>query len=643
MFFPFNAREDKKNCDAWRASGNFPYLCRKPEREHVMKMNKLLDGAMRPRATGAWEALALLLFTVLYAGIYRQDLFFRVQELSLFLPGCDFFVEAMGRPGGALWYAGRFLTQFFHYPLVGGLLLAVLLLLVRWCTASLLAPVRYRVLSCLPALLLLLSILRLDYQIFVSKDEELLFSPVLGMLGTLLLLLGWRRTGRRGYRLLLVVLMVVVGYPLLGFYALFAALVAGGVETFRAGGSRWVAAGTLAGMLAWIAACPWLYFCLAYTRLNVYRIYTAGLPAPADHGNAPGNTLLLAAALALVAAYAIRGACRRRESAPARRPLASLLCLLALLVGLCFLANRDANFHALLSIQRAATGGQWERVLEKARQVKHPDRTISLYRNVALLKQNRLCEEMFTYPPGDAPMPTYPRLVYIAGSDLLFHHGRLSHAYRWAVEHLVQHGLTVDYLRHMIKVALLKGEFALAQKYVNTLGRTCFYSDVADRYQLYIRQPRLINDDPEFRSIRGLLSHPNVLGEESGALEPYLLEYFRDTPPASREMLELAVAATLTLKDKERFRALLPLYRENGLKTPRHAQEAALLFAHLDKRGSGEIPGIDDATRGDFARLLKAMELQRATAGDALVDLLRRSFDRTYWYYYFAVKDLKTN
>ncbi|MDR1273556.1 MAG: DUF6057 family protein, partial [Odoribacteraceae bacterium] len=515
-----------------------------------MKVKKLLDGAIRPWTQGAWESLALLLFTVFYTGIYRQDLFFRVQELSLFLPDRTFFVEAMGRPGGALWYAGRFLTQFFHYPWVGSLLLAALLLLIRWCTAILLAPLRYRVLSCLPALLLLLSLLRLDYQIFVSKDEELLFSPALGMLGALLLLLGWRRVGRRGYRLLYVALMALVGYPLLGFYALFAALVAGGIEAFRSGGGRWVAAGTFAGIWAWIAACPWLYFCFAYTRLNVYRIYTTGLPSPADHGNAPGNTLLLAVALALVAAYAIRGACRRRENDPARRPLASLLCLLALLVGLFFLSNRDANFHALLSIQRASAGGKWERVLEKAQEVERPDRTISLYRNVALLKQNRLCEEMFTYPPGDAPMPAYPRLVYIAGSDLLFHHGRLSHAYRWAVEHFVQHGLTVDYLRHMIKVALLKGEFALAQKYVNTLGRTRFYSGVADRYQRYIGQPRLINDDPEFRSIRGLFSHPNVLGEESGALEPYLLEYFRDTPPASREMLELATAAALTLKDK---------------------------------------------------------------------------------------------
>ncbi|MDR1274747.1 MAG: DUF6057 family protein, partial [Odoribacteraceae bacterium] len=132
-------------------------------------------------------------------------------------------------------------------------------------------------------------------------------------------------------------------------------------------------------------------------------------------------------------------------------------------------------------------------------------------------------------------------------------------------------------------------------------------------------------------------------GEESGALEPYLLEYFRDTPPASREMLELATAAALTLKDKERFWSLLSLYRENGLKIPRHAQEAALLFAHRDRREISEISGIDDATRGEFARLLNAMELQRATTGDALVDLLRRSFGRTYWYYYFAVKDLKTN
>jgi hypothetical protein len=392
--------------------------------------------------------------------------------------------------------------------------------------------------------------------------------------------------------------------------------------------------------VAWVAACPWLYFYGIYERLSIYKVYTSGLLLPEDYAGAWVNWIPLAGALAGIAGGGLWSAWRSGVTAGAGgRGWVQAVALSLLLAGVFFLSNRDENFRTLLAIQRAAAGERWERVLEEARAARVTNRAIILYRNVALLKQERLCEEMFSFPREDLSLPGYPRLVDIAGSDLLFHHGRLNHAYRWAMEHLVQHGMKVDYLRCMIKVALLTGEFPLAQKYVNTLSRTLFHAGEARKYQQYIRQPDLINEEPGFRSLRGLLSYHNLLGEGTGSLESYLLEYFKVTPPATVETLELSMAAVLTLKARDRFRALFPIYRENGLKVPRHVQEAALLFAYQEKRVE-EIPGITPAVRGRFERLLNDLERH---AGAGMPTMLKRSYGDTYWYYFLAVTNLKTN
>ncbi|MDR2130302.1 MAG: DUF6057 family protein [Odoribacteraceae bacterium] len=601
------------------------------------------------RVPVAWDTLGSLLFlvsVVVYAGGYRRDLFFRLQELSPLLPDDALsFRNGIASPGGLIRYAGAFLTRFYYYPLLGGAVFAGLLVWIRWLVGTLFRlPARVRFLSYLPSLLLLLSVTRLDHVIFVPHEENFLFTASLGVLATLLLVAGSRRARGGWVKWLYALLTIAVGYPLVGCYALFAALLIGTEEACR-GGHGWVyALGLLAGVAAWIITCPLLYFHGVYAGLSTYNIFTAGLLSPADYGSGRVTGFVVPGALAVLAGLAAWSGFRRGRSGLAPPwGMEQFVGLLALLAITFLLSNRDPRFQSLMSIQRAVAHDRWEQVLEVARAVEMPDRTIILYRNVALLKQNRLGEEMFTFPTESVAMPKYPPLVYIAGRDLLFHHGRLNHAYRWAMEHLVQHGMTVDALRYMIKVALLNGEFPLAQKYVNTLERTPFYAETARKYRRYIAQPALMNEEPEFRALNALLAYQNLLGENTALLEPYLLEYYKNTPPVTFETLELSMSAVLTLKVKDRFWGLFPLYKEHGWKVPRHVQEAALLFAHREQRDLSALHGLDTITPERFTRFLHTLEVYRNSPEERLLAALKDSFGDTYWYYYFAMKELKTN
>jgi hypothetical protein len=576
---------------------------------------------LSPLAREIIESLLFVAFIVGYAAVYR-DTFARLQELSPLLPDTFSPRDLLEWPGTALRLAGSFLTRLFAYPLVGGLLLAVILVSTRWLLlpASRL-PAAARWLAYLPALLLFLAVVRLDHVVFVPAGENYLVAPSLGLLLALVVVVVTRHARRQR---LYIALAVAVGYPLLGCYALLAVLFVG---------RRY------AWTVAWVIAYPLLYLVL-HGRLSLFDAYTAGLLLPANHGATWWNWLPIPAALVAVAAIVLPGGKSRGETK--RAGLVNAAGLVASCVAVVFLANRDASFHALLSMQYHAARDRWDVVLERARTVTSPDRLVILYRDVALFKRQRLCDEMFTFPREGDDMPPYPGAVYIAGPDLLFHHGQLNHAYRWAVERFVQHGMTVDALRVMARVALLNGEFPLAIKHADALARVPFHASEADVYRQHAARPATLLKASFLP--RGLSPRENRLGEKTALLEPFLLEYHRDAPPDTREALELSVAAALVLKVTERFHALFPLYGQNGIALPRHVREAALLFARLEQRDEEAIPGIDAVTRQRFDRFLAALvDVQAMPAAQRSFVALAKQFGDTYWYYYFAVKNLKTN
>ncbi|MDE6769197.1 MAG: hypothetical protein K2J78_05665, partial [Muribaculaceae bacterium] len=80
--------------------------------------------------------------------------------------------------------------------------------------------------------------------------------------------------------------------------------------------------------------------------------------------------------------------------------------------------------------------------------------------------------------------------------------GHFNQSYRWAMEHNVQYGKRVFFLKYMVKDALMRGEIKLAKRYNDILRSTMFHKKWAEEMNRYIENPTLIDQNPEFIEVR---------------------------------------------------------------------------------------------------------------------------------------------
>jgi hypothetical protein len=593
-------------------------------------------------------------FVLFAAGGYRAELFERLAELSLFLPDRRFWAEHLLIPGDLLRYAGAWLTQFFYHPWLGAGLLAALLTGVQ-LLAYKAFPFKgfFRnsyVLSFVPSLLLFFSIFQLDYVIFYENRAELLFSQPLGLffaLGIFCIAGRVRRiTHAPGIRFGVSAAPLLL-YPLLGFYALLPALllwIREWKEPERMSGKLQVAAA--AGMVL----LPLLFF-FCYDRLSVFRIYTTGTHALYQFQDSwrlwwPYPALLgwlLGAAMLSSRPYRVQHPARTSAKTPKRYAPLFRSILNTLLLAVCCAAlfsgsQRNPNFYRLLKVQRALQAENYDAILQQTA-VGNPDRALWLYRNLALWKKNRLCEELFNYPldlssPTNTIMP-----VRFIGPDLYTHYGQVNHAYRWLMENTTLNGVKAEYLREMLELSVLTGESALAVKYYNILRRTRFYGKQAEQYREYLLHPGRVAENAALSAIRELRPATDILGEESSYVEPFLLRSFWNMPDLSFQTLELKMSAVLLLKKGELFREVLEVYRKNNMALPRYVQEAALLFLSADPEFDRESLHIAEPVFRRYDEFVRVMQNHRPEDGP-LSAKLRKQFGDTYWCYFTTVQNV---
>lgn len=616
------------------------------------------------KALGITEKVAkhfpLMFFAILWLllAFFETEQLRRLQELSLFLPTETFFDEMMSAPAGLLSYIGCFLLQFFYYPAVGAAIYVALLYVVYLLVLKVFnLSSRWSLTALLSVAFLVASNMSQGYWHYYNKLQGYFYVAVVGTILVLLALWAFKKLPLWA-KFIFVALWTIFAYPLFGAYALVATLFMG-VQALCGKGNLVARLGLPLLSLALIAVVPAVAYNCFYTSTSFPLSYVAGIPAYqyslANDWNFTKRVLLLWLPFVLLFVYVLLCAALSGRVVEKERTAKELAVSKAVVMGLVVLFTwafwyTDNNFQIEIAQNRAMWTEDWERVAELAKKTDSPTRLIVVNKNIALLHLRRAGEEAFRYPDGsESPNSTMKvRIVQTGGKMAYYQYGRFNFCYRWCVEDAVEYGWKVEYLKHAIRSLTASGQYKTARRYVDILKRTLFHASWAEDYEKILDNPKLVDKTPELAFARQMFCYSNTLDVDDGFAEGYLLSHmtsnlYVDPTPYSTEA---SLMHALIRKDTQLFWNTFVAYLDNHkqmLRIPTHYQEALLLFAQIDKRADISKFKFDKKVDKRFRDFTSRISKYRGVKEADMAPHFKDDFGDTYWYFYFFVRELKSN
>ena len=631
-------------------------------------------------STAVWFAIVcIILIGMGWLLVSREtELLLRAQELNLWLPTQLYWAERMVYPGGLASWIACYLTQYFYYPILGTVILCVLWLilcgLIVWVW-RLRGP--WVALPLLVTLALLACFTQTGYWIYYQKLQGHLFVPTVGVLFAVLCLATQRLIDlitthklRQWLSYIWMAVVCIAGYPLFGAWALGATALLAVATTPLSGKSLAI---RLLAAVVLIAAVPQIYYQQCFDMTERDFVYVAALPS-LRYGKDSFMQYRLPY-FAIIAAFAIIALVGAVEGYPFakriktwQRALVSIVLMAIAAIGVHAAWYRDANFHKELAMNRAIEECDWERALTYARDGSSgiaPTRQIVMYKNLALFRLGRAGDDMFLYPEGSTQQnaPWQVRMTQVGGKLIYYHYGKENFCYRWCMEDGVEFGWKAETLKFMARTSLLNHEWEVARKYINLLKKTTFHRRWAERYEplLYAHdgldlqkleasvaagKPLLSEDHMrEFAPIMHMMTYPDRLDGDNTLVEMYLLQTFANGNGDDLLFQEMTLICALIMKDIDLFWPRFMRYATLNPKVhmPRYYQEAAYLYGHLENKVDISRMPFDKEIKDTYERFMQfnaqcgnMTEEQKAVA-------FRPQFGDTFYYFYFLVRNQKTN
>ena len=577
-----------------------------------------------------------------YSILYPHHLHY-YEWLQLFQFTTDYFREVALLPGGLADYAGLFLTQFFHLTWAGAFIMALLIGLTFLCSwlvvgrglqgkarllwaIVLLLPVRFLwVNSCdenaMPSLYVAFIVSLLTVWIFARPSfrcgvwtrsllwvvlEVVLYLAVgpLSFLAVALLIVRQLREGRGIGRWLLPLAMAFVavvmpfaahhywGWPLLNFFL--------GIHYFRFPYIQqpyiWEAAGLMV-----------LIDVLSHLKLTRFHQWIEGVNAWA----------LSLGTLALMCLVVLLGV--RRAYHP--------------------------NNEVAMMYDDLVLGEQWEEILHQAalRTPKHPACVQCI--NLAMAMTGTMGDLLFRVPqPGaDALLPQFSINFSrpLTAGVIYLNLGWTNTAQRFvyeAQESIPDYQKSARCYRYLAQTHIIRGEKALARKYLKKLQHTLFYSDWADE------QMRLLADpDP-----KAIAQHPFYGPMMRGAVrDDYffspdvmaMIGNYCTTTPHNNVATQYMLAVALVERKLDTFVTCFNLnqYLQGEEQVPAYYQQALALHWYQQNHTLDDMPyAVEPQVLEGLRQFLSDMEAK------APLSVMQQRYMFSYWYYYFSAESPST-
>ena len=541
-----------------------------------------------------WKPLLSLLFgvavVIFWAVPFVGGLCFQ-EQYQMFLFDIGYFLERIVLPGGLADYISEFLVQFYYMPVLGGAIIALLLMGIQAAVWGLMKQYGARhdfpgyLLSFLPSIALWCAM----------GDQNVLLSFVVALFGALVI--GWihNRFHNRLVKVVFELVSTALVYWFLGpVVFLYAALMIGDMlKNAKQKGNVFSGIGYSAVIL--ILTVAWILLTTQTLQYPLYRIF-AGL----NYYRYPGAVSPLPFVVmvwAVVISFLGMIPCHRKSLQKLQQSkvvivLSYVLVIVASWFGI--KASFDEMTYELIDYDFLVRTEQWDKIIEKAE--KKPATTplsVSCV-NLALSQKGMFADRLFEFYQngGEGLFPTFTRdmISPVSTAEIFFRLGMVNDAERYmfeAQEAIPNYRKSARLTRRIIECEIINGNYKVAAKLLRRLQKTLFYSNWANQTMALLGNEKAINRHPVYGKLRKYREKKQDFLFSDREMDQMLgLLFLNDNH--NKMAYEYLMCYELLQRDMDKFMQYYPLGRFAGYDhIPRSFQEILIgnwMKTHSDPR-----------------------------------------------------------
>ena len=514
-----------------------------------------------------WKPLLSLLFgvavVIFWAVPYVGGLCFQ-EQYQMFLFDTNYFLERIVLPGGLADYISEFLVQFYYMPVLGGVIIALLLIGIQAVVWGLMKQYGARhdfpgyLLSFLPSIALWCAM----------GDQNVLLSFVVALFGALLM--GWihNRFHNRLVKVVFELVSTALVYWFLGpVVFLYAVLMIGDtLKNALQKGSILSGIGYSACIL--VLTVAWILLSTQTLQYPVSRLFL-GL----NYYRYPGVTfLLIYIVMALAAFIPFLGMLHPHSSALQKWQKSKwvmvasyVIVLFASVLGI--RTSFDELTYEMIDYDFWIRTEQWNKIIEHAEKKPATSPLGVSSVNLALSQTGQLPDRLFEFYQNGAEglFPAFSRDMTspVSTSEVFYRLGMVNDAERYmfeAQEAIPNFRKSARLTRRIAECEIINGNYEVAAKLLRRLQKTLFYSNWANQTMALLGNEKAINRHPVYGKLRKYREKKQDFLFSDREMDQMLgLLFLNDNH--NRMAYEYLVCYELLQRDMEKFMQYYPLGR----------------------------------------------------------------------------------
>ena len=515
----------------------------------------------------SWKPLLSLLFgvavVIFWSVPYMSGLCFQ-EQYQMFLFDTNYFLARIVLPGGLADYISEFLVQFYYMPVLGGTIIALLLMSIQAISWGLMK--QYGMKAVFPGYLL--SFVPSIVLWGAMGDQNLLLSFVVALSGALLM--GWihNRFHNRLVKVVFELVSTALVYWFLGpVVFLYAALMIG--DTLMKGkqnGHILSSLGYSACLL--ILTVAWILLTTQSLQYPLYRIFS-GL----NYYRYPGTVSPLPLGVMIWTVVVVffgmvpdeHAWIKKLQQSKVVMALSYILVIVASWFGI--KASFDAMTYDLIDYDFLVRTEQWDKIIEKAEKKQATTPLSVSCVNLALSQKGMLADRLFEFYQngGEGLFPTFTRdmISPVSTAEIFFRLGMVNDAERYmfeAQEAIPNYRKSARLTRRIIECEIINGNYQVAAKLLRRLQKTLFYSNWANQTMALLGNEKAINQHPIYGKLRKYREKKQDFLFSDREMDQMLgLLFLNDNH--NKMAYEYLVCYELLQRDMEKFMQYYPLGR----------------------------------------------------------------------------------